>query len=264
MSTRSNYQIYPSLLDAWQTYLDAEDNWNEWYGSSDDPKVSCDEYLEQARRELIDRINRVPFESEAADRGTAFNEVIDCLILGRKTEREDMEMTFTEETVTVVFKGQTFVYDANLCRELASDYKGAIPQYQCVGVIPTMYGDVTLYGYIDELLPDSVHDIKTTKNYAAFKFRNHWQHIVYPFCLQYEGVGLSAFQYDVVKWGSGKGWSFFTEYYEYVPERDIPRLREHIEGLLTFVLTHRDLITDKKIFNALEGEDEREKRYGTE
>lgn len=265
MSRRSSYQIYPSLLDGWQNYLDAETHWEKWYGGAEDPKVSLDEYLAAEEQSLLDSINRVPFESEAADRGTAFNEVVDCLILGRKTEREDMEMTFTEESITVLYKGREYVFDTRLCRQLAIDYKGAIPQYHCVGVLPTRYGDVTLYGYIDELLPDEVHDIKTTGKYEAFKFLNHWQHIVYPFCLNCEGVEVSTFQYDVVKWGKElTDWQVFCEYYEYVPERDIPRLRAHVEGLIEFILSRRDKITDKKIFNGLEGADEREKRYGTE
>lgn len=32
-------------------------------------------------------------------------------------------------------------------------------------VIPTRYGDVELYGYIDELVRDTVYDIKTTSKY---------------------------------------------------------------------------------------------------
>ena len=117
MSQRSSYQIYPSLLDGWQNYLDAESNWESWYGGSDDPKISLEEHLEAAEKSLLDSINRVPFESEAADRGTAFNEVVDCLILGRKTEREDMEMSFSEDEITVRFKEQEFAFDASLCRQ---------------------------------------------------------------------------------------------------------------------------------------------------
>lgn len=265
MSQRSSYQIYPSLLDGWQNYLDAESNWEEWYGGAEDPKLTLEEHLEATEKSLLDSINRVPFDSEAADRGTAFNEVVDCLILGRKSEREDMDITFTEDTVTVLFKGGKYVFDPYLCRELATDYKGSIPQYHCVGVLPTRYGDVTLYGYIDELLPDEVHDIKTTGRYQAFKFLNHWQHIVYPYCLNYEGVKISTFQYDVVKWGKGiTDWQVFEEYYEYEPDRDIPRLTAHVEGLIEFILSRKDKITDKKIFNSLEGADERINRYGTE
>ena len=92
-----NYLFYPTILDSFQSFLDSEKNWELFYGGSEDPKYSVEEYEAMQRQELIDRINRVPFESEAADRGTAFNEVVDCLILGRNTEREDMEIVSLKE-----------------------------------------------------------------------------------------------------------------------------------------------------------------------
>ena len=54
---KPNYKFYPSLLDAYQ-----------WYVSSEN---------ENAEQEFIDKINRVPFTSELADKGTLFNNFID-------------------------------------------------------------------------------------------------------------------------------------------------------------------------------------------
>lgn len=258
----STYQFYATLLDAYQDYLNAEANWEKFYGT-DDPSVSLDEYVAKCERELVDKINRVPFESEAADKGTAFNEVVDRFIVGN-VSRPDIDITADETFVYAQFNGYTFSFDKSLVTQLAEDYKGSIPQYLCVGVIPTQYGNVTLYGYIDELLPTEVHDIKTTGNYSAFKFRNHWQHIVYPYCLRYEGMDIHKFQYDIIKWGR-KGtmeWSFYTEVYNYVPERDIPVLRAHVEGLIEFIEARHEAISDRKIFNILPGEDEAVKKYG--
>ena len=42
-------------------------------------------------------------------------------------------------------------------------------------VIPTRYGDVELYGYIDELVRDTVYDIKTTSKYDFGKYEHGWQ-----------------------------------------------------------------------------------------
>lgn len=261
--SHSNYQFYATLLDAYQNYLDAETNWENFYGGSDDPKYSIDEYVALQEQELIDRINRVPFESEAADKGTAFNEVIDCCILGRNTAREDMKISKDETCVYVAFKDYNFAFDKKLVSGLSADYAGAVSQYKCVGVLSTKYGDVTLYGYIDELLPCEIHDIKTTANYSAFKFRNHWQHLVYPYCMRYEGVELNTFQYDVIKWGKDEfHWSIMSELYEFSPERDEARLRLHVEGLIEFILYHKDKIIDKKIFNCLDGQDEKINKYG--
>ena len=54
------YKIYPTLLDGFQRYLDSEED--------------------TALQELIDKINRKPFTSVAADKGTAFNEVVEGVI----------------------------------------------------------------------------------------------------------------------------------------------------------------------------------------
>lgn len=245
------YQFYATLLDGFQSYLDAEKNWELFYGGSEDPKYSVEEYEAMQRQELIDRINRVPFESEAADRGTAFNEVVDCLILGRNTEREDMEIVSLKEEgiIRVQFRNNVFDYPISLCREFAEYFKGAVPQVRTEGVLQTKYGSVLLYGYIDELMPLSVHDIKTTSRYNAFKFRDHWQHIVYPYCLHQEGSKITLFEYNVVKWGKVN--ETFTEPYNFKLNRDTERLLLHCESFIEFLENNRDMITDKKIFNQL-------------
>ena len=251
---RPKYQLYATLLDSFQSYLDSEKNWELFYGGSEDPKYSVEEYEAMQRQELIDRINRVPFESEAADRGTAFGEVVDCMILGRNTEREDMGIYSNKEEgiIQVDFKERTFIYPITLCREFAEYFKGAVPQVRTEGVLQTKYGSVLLYGYIDELMPLSVHDIKTTSRYNAFKFRDHWQHIVYPYCLHQEGSKITLFEYNVVKWGKVN--ETFTEPYNFNLTRDTERLLLHCESFIEFLENNRELITDKKIFNQLQNE----------
>lgn len=69
MSRPPKYRIYPSLLDRFNEYryIDAaiEKPWNA-------DKTPSDVEAE-IERGLLDAINRVPFESEAAERGTCFN-----------------------------------------------------------------------------------------------------------------------------------------------------------------------------------------------
>lgn len=249
-----NYLFYPTILDSFQSFLDSEKNWELFYGGSENPKYSVEEYEAMQRQELIDRINRVPFESEAADRGTAFNEVVDCLILNKNTERKDMEIYSNKEEgiIQVDFRERTFIYPISLCREFAEYFRGAIPQVRTEGVLHTKYGSILLYGYIDELMPLSIHDIKTTSRYNAFKFRDHWQHIVYPYCLHQEGSKITLFEYNVVKWGSTN--ETFTEPYNFNPSRDTERLINHCERFIEFLENNRDQITDKKIFNQLQNE----------
>ena len=61
---------------------------DDWiYDAVNQQYISCtgevwteEEFEEIQRLSLIDTINRVPFDSEDADRGTAFNEIVDCFI----------------------------------------------------------------------------------------------------------------------------------------------------------------------------------------
>lgn len=249
-----SYNFYATLLDSYQNYLDSDILWEKFWGGSPDPKLSITEYAEQCRQDLLDRINRVPFDSEAADKGTAYNEIVDCLIEHRNTDKMKVSKVLNEEgTVTALkaeYKEREFTFPVEMCKDMADVFKGAIPQYYCEGILPTKYGNVKLYGYIDELMPTCIHDIKTTGKYEAFKFRNHWQHLVYPYCLMQMGSDVRTFEYDVVMMGkSTDKYDFFTEVYTFNPATDIARLTAHCEGLIEFLMAHRHLITGKKIFN---------------
>jgi hypothetical protein len=249
------YLFYATILDAYQDYISSDKIYSEYWGFSENPPHSEEEFHEKKRLELIDRINRVPFDSEKADRGTAFNEIVDCMILGRNSDKMKIASITNEGRVTAVkatFNERDFTFPADLLREFATYYKGAIPQVRVEATLPTRYGDVQLYGYIDELMPASVHDIKTTGKYAAGKFKSHWQRIVYPYCLNQGGNNVSDFEYNVLlinERAGGNTYETFTEHYAYVADRDISLLTNHVEGFIEFLEAHRDLITDKKIFN---------------
>lgn len=237
------YKIYPSLLDAFQNYLDSEKNWEKFYGDSDDPEVSEDEYEWKAKAELIDHINRVPFESKAADKGTAFNEVVDSIIEKRGSDKMDIVSIEKDNIITATYKGNRYAFPLSLCNEFADYYEGALTQKFVQAVLSTSYGNVLLYGYIYELMPLSVHDIKTTGNYVSRKFRSHWQHYVYPYCLLCSGNDIHLFEYNVTNFKDT-----YTETYVFKEERDIPILRNHTERFIEFLEANKSLITDKKVF----------------
>jgi hypothetical protein len=214
--------------------------------------MSEEEFHEKKRRELIDRINRVPFDSEKADRGTAFNEIVDCLIQGGRSEKIGIKAFKKEGVIVAAINNRLFDFPVSVCREFADYFNGALPQVYVESLLPTKYGVVQLYGYIDELMPNSVHDIKTTTKYAAGKFKSHWQHIVYPYCLNQSGNDVSDFEYNILlinERAGGSVYETFAEYYSYAPERDILLLADHVEGLIEFIEAHKALITDRKIFN---------------
>lgn len=267
------FKIYATLLDSFYSYLSSDAIWDKYWGWSDNPPHTPEEFRGQQFKELIDKINRVPFDSEAADRGTAFNEIVDCMIEHRESSVMQVERVYkvnvigqvdncdpderwadvdvTNEVVALkaIYNNREFVFPIGLCREFANYYKGALTQQRVEAILPTAYGDVLVYGVIDELMPTSVHDIKTTGNYSVGKFKDHHQHLVYPYALMKNGSDVRTFEYNVAeinKYGNVTG--TFTETYVFKPERDIPILREHCEEFIRFLEDNRDLITDKKIF----------------
>ncbi len=258
MDRQPEYRFYATLLDAFTDYLNSDNIYERYWGWSDNPPHTPEEFRRKQFEELIDRINRVPFDSEAADRGTAFNEVVDCLIEHRKSDTVQVERVYSNpvynETTGEVsdavlialraaYNNRAFTFPISICREFADYYKGALTQQRVSALLPTVFGPVEVYGVIDELMPLSVHDIKTTSSYYVGKYRDHWQHVVYPYCLMQGGSDVRLFEYNVTDFKQT-----YTESYTFVPERDIPRLTEHCEDFIRFLNDNRNLITDKKIF----------------
>lgn len=276
MDNNISYQIYATLIDGYTDYLKSDVIWETYWGFSENPPHTPEEFQKIQFQSFIDRINRVPFDSEPADKGTAFNELVDCLIENRPpsqgfkfenvfdtqvihhpermaiTDNTDVTPPWDEERqvltgIKATYNNRQFVFDINLCREFSSYYKGALTQQFVEAILPTEFGNVRLYGYIDELMPQSCHDIKTTGRYSVGKFKDHAQHLVYPFCLLKNGMDIRTFEYNIAQIDKYGRWESFTETYNFVPERDIPILRAKVEGLIRFINFHKDLITDKKI-----------------
>ena len=276
MST-PKYRIYPSVLDKFQKFLDsdlvAEEFWNK--DSEGDYKLSPEEMSVQLEQELLDCINRVPHEpSEAADKGTAFNEVIDCIIEHHPCEREDMEIKtgmMTDDVIStnyggvqfkvvgypsidVKFNGFEFRFDAHLCKDVAHYFMGCIPQYTCSAILPTIYGDVELYGHVDYINTNKIHDLKTTKNYTFGNYEKYWQRHLYPYCLIKSGEmeEVTEFEFTVVKWRELKNkpisGDIFKEVYTYSREASTKALRAICEAFIEWLEANRHRITDKKIF----------------
>ena len=242
------YNIYATLLNGFSDYLNSNAIYEAYWGFSEYPSKSAEEFEQGQFQSLIDRINRVPFDSEAADRGTAFNEVVDCIILHQKSDKMDIVSNKDAGSITARYNVREFTFPISLCREFADYYKGAIPQVYAEAVLHTSRGDVKLYGYIDELMPHSVHDIKTTSKYAVGKYRNGWQHVVYPYCLNANGCEVALFEYNIAEMGKYNT-ATYTETYNYNPDIEVPRLIDICERFIEFLESNRHLITDLKIFN---------------
>ena len=234
MSKQPKFQFYPTLLDAFTKYLttsaedffyqDADGKWHKNYNEEDGFHFSQEEVDALLLQELLDKINRKPFEpSEAASKGTIFNEIVDCIIAGRGTSNNDYCIA-SASTMVEFFKkvwgakiqidesgkpvvpdelsnylstlqkidkpfiygsidGFEFYFDMQLCKDVAEYFTGALSQHYTTADIETDYGVVRLYGYVDELIRDKVYDIKTTKSYTFGNYQKYWQRYVYPYCL---------------------------------------------------------------------------------
>ena len=247
---KPKYLFYATLLDSYEGYISSSRIYQKYWGFSENPPKTDEEFEQEQLQSLLDRINRVPFDSEPADRGTVFNEIIDCIITKSVSEKVQMKSDKETNSITATYNNRTFSFPLDQCLRVAKGYQEAVPQVLTKGHLETKYGVVELYGYIDELLPLQIVDIKTTSKYSAFKFKDNWQHRVYPFCLSQEGVNIREFVYDVyVLDKSNKIKESYQEFYLYEPQRDIPDLKAHCEGLIEFIEANKEKITDKKIFN---------------
>lgn len=295
-----NYRFYPTLLDSYQKFCDtkAEDyfykdeagdwhrNYSETEGTLHFSQEEVDALLEQ---ELIDKINRVPQEpSEAADKGTMFNEILDCIITRKqcadpkkviKTIKSyddfvnaaslshDLKRTEPNEDVFkrigklpfvyASFEGFEFYFDVDLCKNAAAYFGNSIAQYFTKANIETSGGLVELYGYIDYLKEDKVFDAKTTKKYDFGNYQKYWQRFVYPFTLIESEMmsSISSFEFSVFELKGGTSRSplitgtKYKEVYTYDHERARKMITLQCERFIDFLELNRDKITNKKIFN---------------
>lgn len=260
------YRIYPSLLDKFQRFLDSEQEFESHWNVTEDGEYrkTYEEICDENEKALLDAVNRVPFDGDttAMDKGTCFNEIIDCIVNKVPFINQDIQIESIKDNNIIVARildddGQAvkeFIYDMTLCRQLASYYKGALTQYFCKGIISTAYGDVELYGYADVCLQDKVIDIKTTKNYTFGDYENRWQRYVYPYCLTEAGNTINEFSFDVVKWSGGGvrnpvlSGDMYEEVYGYNHAVATVKLRNILERFIEWIETKKELITDKKIF----------------
>lgn len=247
------YKLYPSLLDKYTDYVTSDNSWEKYWGNSENPKYSPQEWHEQKFRDLIDRINRVPLELTAAYRGTAFEEVVNCLVQNRKPKDgfvfdKVRDSWGNVSLIRVTYASSSFYFPLEICRRLATQYSGAVCQNFVRGVIDTRFGDVELYGFTDYTLPFGIHDLKTCGWYERGNYADHAQHLVYPFCLKQMGSPVDYFQYDIVEFKDEEA-ALFSERYEYVESDAVDELTSDIEDFILFLQDNRELITDRKVFN---------------
>ena len=264
------YRLTPSLLNKFQDLLDSDLNWQKFYGDNDNSDVTAEEYYAKCEQELLDACNRVPFSSEPAAKGTALNELVDC-ILDRRKQREDMKVDrlFSIENLPdgtakkvisglhAELEGFSFDFDIRLINELTDYFFGSICQHRCEAVLETSRGPVILYGDSDYIRRDVVYDLKSTSKYDYGKFENGWQKHLYPWALIESGEAqtISGFEYTVVPLTGGNSrtplitGTIYREWYDYNHDASKKALKGIVEPFIDWIEAHREKIVHPRIFN---------------
>lgn len=263
------YAFTASQLDAFQAFLDAEYDWGQWWGNSDEPAKTVEEYAAECEKNLIDQINRCPKEPiEAADKGTCFNEVVDMIIhnLAPVETRSDMDIRLSESEpfyIFVKFNGFEWCFDTHLCTKVAERYPYAISQYLVGAPLQTAKGLVWLYGYPDEWCGDKISDIKTTKEYHFGKYSRKWQKHVYPYAVVESGdcTEIKEFEYTAVKLSEPTKkdpvihGEIYPEVYTNDHEQNRRLLQDVCERFIGWLEYRRGFITDNKIWGGINAPD---------
>lgn len=270
MNEQVKYKFYPSILDKFQSFVDmkAEDffyqddkgAWHKNYNeNTGEYTFSESEVYEFTLLELLCAINRVKTVSEAAVKGTIFNELVDALINNKKSQVVQTKKIYQGSNLIGIeaqLDGFTFTYDINLIKEAADYFKDSLAQVYTSATIDTKYGKVQLYGYIDELRMNKVYDIKTTKYYSFGKYSKYWQRHIYPYCLIESGecTDVQSFEFTCYQLGGGTERNplitgkKYPEVYTYNHEQSKAIIRAHCERFIEFLEENKQYITDKKIF----------------
>lgn len=224
MSKSVKYQFYPSLLDKFTRF--------------NNELCTLDE--------LIDYINRVPGpRSEAAEKGIAFNKLTDLLLAGSDVSEADIDGNILYHIILQVGEeNANFFFDKRLTDDIVERLRGAIPQQFVEGFISTSRGLVRLYGFADYILRNACVDLKSCGRYEFWQYRDNWQQHVYPLCLRQMGMQIDIFDYLITDFDC-----IYSEPYILIPHDSETKVKLVVEDFIDFLETHRDRITDKRIFN---------------
>jgi len=170
------------------------------------------------------------------DRGTALNNIVDDIVLLGEILTDSVE-----------FNGVTYQFPVQLLSDLADVFEGSTAQYFADMSISSTNGSVVdLYGYTDFIKLDTVFDLKTTNSYELGKYKDSMQRHVYPLALISKGIEINTFEFTCAEI-KGKEWNIYREAYPVDMNESMAIIRECVEGLIQFVDSNRDSITDKKI-----------------
>lgn len=201
--TKHNFYIFPTLVDSFL--------WMERMGTP------------EKFQELIDKINRVPFEMpEFVKRGMAFEDCVNLRISGQKIYTKD-----------------GFDFDFALVDKIAAKLVNNTGMQKWIEkTVPFKYGNVRIGGFLDYDYSDKSIDLKTTSNYRLGKYTDNQQHKAYGL--------IESHKTDFVYLVSDMKNMYIEPYKNKKEYHD--EFLFNTERLYEFVEENRNLIIDTKIF----------------
>lgn len=221
-----DYFFSPTLLDQYCNLCNSDVIWEKYYGSSEIPKCTAEEFHETKYQELLDRINNIKsLTTEEQAKGTCLNEIVDCIIKKKATPTggvfiktircldDFLEIAFAkakphseEEQKNITLQsqellariGKAFIYaslgdfefffDVDFCKSIAKYFDGCICQFYTAANLETSKGTVELHGYLDYFRMKSIYDLKTSKRYSFGDYAHYNQRFAYPYCMIKSGM----------------------------------------------------------------------------
>ena len=204
---KQQYNFFPTLLNDYYDYQ-TEKMYGEKYAVTE--------------QDLIDKLNKVPFEeTEAMTRGKRFEDVLQNPELG--------------------YSCGGFEYDKEVVDVFRRKVSGGVWQKYVEYTHESSQYIFKWYGYIDVIKQFRTIDIKNTSRYDYTKFDRYFQHMVYLLGANNMGANVNQHQYLIA---CGKEW--FEEIYPYQKELFISKLVEISTDLVGFIEAKADLISKEK------------------
>ncbi len=218
------YKIYPSLVDSFKLFTKFD-------------FISFEE--------IIDRINRVPRPTpEPALKGIALENCVNDLLSGKKIETDFLKKSgsIIKSYVTQA-ENKKFLVPVETIDFIVERLWGAEMQVFAKADLKTPVGLVEIYGYSDYVLRDTVTDLKgISSQYSWPKYLNNCQHKTYLYCLNENGIKVNRAEYLITDFTN----IYVEDYYWCLKMKT--ELIGDIAQFVAFLETHRDKITNKKIF----------------
>jgi len=197
-NTTLTYRVYPTLLDAYQLYVDGI----------------------LSRQDLADRINRVQAPPvEAIQKGVAFEMCVKSPLPIYEFNGIQFEPDIVNEVRRYIPKGGTWGQYLSAEIETTVNIDGGINK-----------AVVNLYGYADYIYRDLIIDVKTGASYELGKYSNRFQHAAYMLSyFQLTGY-RPRFRYLVTDF-----YGVYTEDYAFDEQECTSRLRAQCTDLIYFI-----------------------------